>query len=179
MNEEEKKELETLKAEKEKLEEQLKEKKFSQAELDAAVAKRVASATADLDAKMKQIQESSMTEQELAKQRQAEEAAKTQEYIASLERETRVNYAQSLLATNGLPADQQFAEVYASFEKETIKLQIEAQAKLIADAKQAEIDRLANENAPKTKLPINKNVEDSTKPKFVDPRSVLESGGYV
>ncbi|MFD1901761.1 hypothetical protein GQR36_25200 [Enterococcus termitis] len=57
----------------------------------------MASATADLDAKIKSIQESSMTEQELNKQRQAEEAAKTQEYIASLERETRVNYAQSLL----------------------------------------------------------------------------------
>ncbi|MBL1228758.1 hypothetical protein IW492_05865 [Enterococcus sp. BWB1-3] len=179
MTEEEKKEMEALKAEKEKLEEQLKEKKFSQAELDAAVAKRVASATTELDAKIKQIQESSMTEQELAKQRQAEEAAKAQEYIAGLERETRVNYAQSLLATNGLPADQQFAEVYASFEKETIKLQIEAQAKLIADAKQAEIDRLANENAPKSKLPINQSGGKPAKQNYVAPRDILESQGFV
>ncbi|WP_086348776.1 DUF4355 domain-containing protein [Candidatus Enterococcus clewellii] len=179
MTEEEKKELEELRAQKEQMEAALKEKKYSQAELDAAVAKRVASATADLDAKIKSIQESSMTEQELAKQRQAEETAKTQEYIASLERETRVNFAQSLLATNGLPADQQFAEPYAAFDKETIKLQIEAQAKMISEAKQAEIDRLAKENAPKSKLPINQGGGNPAKPNYVDPRSILESQGFV
>ncbi|GFH39842.1 capsid assembly scaffolding protein Gp46 family protein [Lactococcus insecticola] len=150
---------------------------FTQDEVDAMVSKSVTKATSELTEKIKQMQEASMTEQELAKQRQAEESAKQQAYVAQLERETRVNFAQTLLATNGLPSDQQFAEIYAGFDKENIKLQIEAQAKLIADAKKAEIDKLAQGNAPRPN-PLPSNTETKTKD-WVNKRDVLAAAGII